>query len=61
MSKQESIIFPVKVQRDGKHLIINFGDYPVDIKSNITIKARKKSSNTTQMKSIVLVYREKIV
>lgn len=55
------IKFPIRVSPNGKHIFIEW-DIPVDVTSNITIKAKKtKSSNQIKMDSIVVAYREKVL
>lgn len=51
--------FPIEVKRNGKHIIIKFIN-PVDVTSNITIKAKKTISSVTKLKGIVVNYREKV-
>lgn len=59
MSSALSCKFPLTVKRKGKQIILTY-ELPVDVKSNITIKARATSPKVTRKKGIVIVYREKI-
>ena len=51
--------FPVRMERNGNHIVIEWTK-PVDITSNLTIKARKTTSSTTKLDAIVVMYREKV-
>ena len=53
--------FPIIITNNGKHIILNYENYPPSIISNITLKARKTKQAQTKMKSILIVYREKIL
>lgn len=51
-------IFPMFVRDSGKHFIMALKS-PVDVLSNVTIKAKRKLAGVTKMKGIVVVYKQK--
>jgi len=56
----DECIFPVKTTRAGRQIVINFGSNPVDVTSNITVKAKKTVNPTTNFVAGMIVYREKV-
>jgi len=52
--------FPVQVDDQGKQFFLRYFNTPVDILTNLTIKAKSLSGGTETMQSIFIVYREKV-
>jgi len=57
---KNNICFTVITSNNGKQIIMKW-DSPCDLTSNLTIKAKKTISGTTNMTSILIAYREKII
>lgn len=53
--------FPVTIGKCGKQIIISWVNYPADILTNLTIKAKKTTSKTVKMDSIFVTYRIRVV
>jgi len=57
---KDNNVFTVIVSNNGKQIIFNW-NCPCDLTSNFTVKAKKTISGSTNMTSILIAYREKII